>query len=152
MANEPLKLDNLGCVYEAACKLFLENDIENTTTVMPVRKSGVSLSSINRYFTNKNDATILRETFVGLWASIALSYDCDPQYGIFPVNNNSFWDPKSMDTLLFSSYVGGAYIYECRSGKIEFLRATEKYDYKCMIPLVQPEGCDDTGRFFTEVC
>ncbi len=43
------------------------------------------------------------------------------------LNNDSFWDPNSMDTLIFNSYVGGACIYEYHSGKIELLRATEKY-------------------------
>ena len=43
------------------------------------------------------------------------------------LDNNSFWDPESMDTLIFNSYVGGACIYEYHRGRIELLRATEKY-------------------------
>ena len=43
------------------------------------------------------------------------------------LDNNSFWDPKSMDTLIFNSYIGGACIFEYHKGRIELLRATEKY-------------------------
>ncbi len=43
------------------------------------------------------------------------------------LDNNAFWDPKSMDTLIFSSYVGGACIFEYRGGVIEMLRANNKY-------------------------
>ncbi len=43
------------------------------------------------------------------------------------LDNNSFWDPESMDTLIFNSYVGGACIFEYNNGSIELLRATEKY-------------------------
>lgn len=42
-------------------------------------------------------------------------------------DNKSFWDPSSMDTLIFNSYVGGACIFEYRNGNIELLRATDKY-------------------------
>ncbi|MDD3920296.1 MAG: EAL domain-containing protein [Eubacteriales bacterium] len=43
------------------------------------------------------------------------------------LDNNAFWDPESMDTLIFNSYVGGACIYEYHNGTIELLRATKKY-------------------------
>lgn len=43
------------------------------------------------------------------------------------LDNNRFWDPKSMDTLIFNSYIGGACIFEYNNGKIELLRANEKY-------------------------
>ena len=43
------------------------------------------------------------------------------------LDNNTFWNPESMDTLIFNSYVGGACIYEYNQGRIELLRATEKY-------------------------
>ena len=43
------------------------------------------------------------------------------------LDNNAFWDPKSMDTLIFNSYVGAACIYEYHNGSIELLRATDKY-------------------------
>lgn len=43
------------------------------------------------------------------------------------LNTNSFWDPRSMDTLIFNSYLGGACILEVYNGKIEMLRANDKY-------------------------
>lgn len=43
------------------------------------------------------------------------------------LNNNAFWDPKSMETLIFNSYVGGACIFEYHNGKTELLRVNEQY-------------------------
>ncbi|NLW69578.1 MAG: PAS domain-containing protein, partial [Eubacteriaceae bacterium] len=43
------------------------------------------------------------------------------------LNSNSFWDPKSMDTLIFNSFVGNACIYEFKNGTVELIRASEKY-------------------------
>ncbi|MDO5112402.1 MAG: PAS domain-containing protein, partial [Clostridia bacterium] len=43
------------------------------------------------------------------------------------LDNNAFWDPKSMDTLIFNSYVGGACIFEYQDGKVEVLRVNQKY-------------------------
>ncbi len=43
------------------------------------------------------------------------------------LNNNAFWDPKSMETLIFNSYVGGACIFEYHHGKTELLRVNEQY-------------------------
>lgn len=40
---------------------------------------------------------------------------------------NMFWDPKSMETLIFNSYVGGAAVAEYCNGKIEYLRINEKF-------------------------
>lgn len=43
------------------------------------------------------------------------------------LDNNAFWNPKSMDTLIFNSYVGSACIFEFSDGRIEVLRVTDKY-------------------------
>lgn len=43
------------------------------------------------------------------------------------LDNNAFWDPRSMETLIFNSYVGGACIFEYKDGKIEMLRINRKY-------------------------
>lgn len=42
-------------------------------------------------------------------------------------DNNAFWDPDSMDTLIFNSYVGAACIFEYHNGRCEVLRANDKY-------------------------
>ncbi len=43
------------------------------------------------------------------------------------LDNNLFWDPKSMETLIFNSYVGGACIFEQYKGAVELLRSNEQY-------------------------
>ena len=43
------------------------------------------------------------------------------------LDNNEFWNPKSMETLIFNSYVGGACIFEFTDGKSELLRVNDQY-------------------------
>ncbi len=43
------------------------------------------------------------------------------------MDNNAFWDPKSMETLIFNSYVGGACIFEYLDGAMELLRVNDHY-------------------------
>lgn len=43
------------------------------------------------------------------------------------LDKNAFWDPKSMETLVFNSYVGGACVFEYCNGKSELLRMNDKY-------------------------
>lgn len=43
------------------------------------------------------------------------------------LDNNAFWDPKSMDSLIFNSYIGSACIFEYHSGRVELLRVSKKY-------------------------
>ena len=43
------------------------------------------------------------------------------------LDNNAFWNPDSMDTLIFSSYVGAACIFEDNGGDIEILRVSDGY-------------------------
>lgn len=43
------------------------------------------------------------------------------------VKPEKFWDPNSLETLIFSSYVGGAAILKLLNGQIEVLRINEKY-------------------------
>ncbi len=38
-----------------------------------------------------------------------------------------FWDPESLETIIFSNYVGGAAIFDYRGGNIEVLRVNKKY-------------------------
>ncbi|MDD3831508.1 MAG: EAL domain-containing protein [Clostridia bacterium] len=42
-------------------------------------------------------------------------------------DNNKFWDPTSLDTLVFNTYVGGACIIELHNDHIEILRANDKF-------------------------
>ena len=43
------------------------------------------------------------------------------------LDNSAFWDPDSMDTLIFNSYVGAACISEYCEGRLQILRVNEKY-------------------------
>lgn len=38
-----------------------------------------------------------------------------------------FWNPKSMETLVFNNFVGGAVIFSYQNGKAEILRVNKKY-------------------------
>ena len=51
----------------------------------------------------------------------------EPVKTVSYLDSNNFWDPKSMDTLIFNSFVGGACIFEYHGGRIEILRTTDKY-------------------------
>ena len=42
-------------------------------------------------------------------------------------DSSEFWNPRSMDTLIFNSYVGGACVFEYYKGKIEVLRLNDRY-------------------------
>ncbi len=42
-------------------------------------------------------------------------------------NARDFWDPKSLETLIFSNYVGGAAIFTYNKEKFEILRINQKY-------------------------
>ncbi len=43
------------------------------------------------------------------------------------LNAYDFWNPVSLETLIFSNYVGGAAIFDYHDGEIEILRLNEKY-------------------------
>ncbi len=45
------------------------------------------------------------------------------------LNNNEFWNPKSMETLIFNSYIGGACIfeYDTVTQRTELLRINDQY-------------------------
>ena len=43
------------------------------------------------------------------------------------MNPFDFWNPKSMESLFFNRFVGGAAIFAYKRGRIEILRLNEKY-------------------------
>ena len=43
------------------------------------------------------------------------------------LDNNDFWNARSMDTLVFNNYVGGACIFEFKEGKAELLRVNDQF-------------------------
>ena len=42
-------------------------------------------------------------------------------------NSEKFWDPKSIDTMIFNSFVGGASVFEYCEGNVEIIRTNDKY-------------------------
>jgi diguanylate cyclase (GGDEF)-like protein/PAS domain S-box-containing protein len=42
-------------------------------------------------------------------------------------NQNSFWDPSSIESLIFNSYIGGACIFELKDGKSELIRFNDRF-------------------------
>lgn len=43
------------------------------------------------------------------------------------LENSEFWNPRSLETLIFNSYVGGACIFEYRNGKTVIMRTNDEY-------------------------
>lgn len=42
-------------------------------------------------------------------------------------DSEAFWNPKSMETLIFNSFVGGASVFEYYNDKVEIIRVNDKY-------------------------
>lgn len=55
------------------------------------------------------------------------------------LNAHNFWNPDSLETLIFSNYVGGAAIFEYRLGKAEVLRVNQKYLQEICMNLTEKE-------------
>ena len=56
------------------------------------------------------------------------------------LNSKTFWDPRSLETLIFNSYVGGACIYEYRGGQMELIRVNEHYAAEIGVEQMAEEG------------
>ncbi|MDD4509391.1 MAG: EAL domain-containing protein [Oscillospiraceae bacterium] len=68
---------------------------------------------------------------VAEYETLASKADKEPEMmaleTVAALDNNAFWDPESMETLIFNSYVGGACVVEYHNGKAEILRANDRY-------------------------
>ena len=53
-----------------------------------------------------------------------------------------FWDPKSMETLIFNNFVGGAVIFSYQNGKAEILRVNKKYIREIGMNMLEQEILD----------
>ena len=53
--------------------------------------------------------------------------------------NSNFWDPNSLETLIFNSYVGGACIFEYRNGRTQVVRTNDQFE-KAFGKIKPPEG------------
>lgn len=43
------------------------------------------------------------------------------------MNTDSFWNPASIETMVFNRYAGGACVFECTRSRIELLRVNDKF-------------------------
>ena len=53
-----------------------------------------------------------------------------------------FWDPSSMETLIFNNFVGGAVIFTYQDGKAEILRVNKKYVKEIGMNMLEQEILD----------
>ena len=77
------------------------------------------------------------------------------------LDSNAFWNPESIESLIFNSYVGGACVMEFTENKCEIIRANEKYreELRTELPTVELLKLDpyafmsreDAQRIQTEV-
>ena len=73
---------------------------------------------------------------------------------ISAMDAGKFWDPSSMETLIFNNFVGGAVIYTYSNGKVEILRFNKKYVREIGMNMIEQEildtdpflGMDDKNR------
>lgn len=54
-------------------------------------------------------------------------------------NATSFWNPESLETLIFSNYVGAAALFDYRDGKLEIIRVNQKYVKEMGMGLTEKE-------------
>jgi AcrR family transcriptional regulator len=65
MANEEIRVANMGNVLRTTIDLFLEYGIQNTTREMIARASGLSRRSTERYFPTKTDFVVQAAEWFG---------------------------------------------------------------------------------------
>lgn len=53
-----------------------------------------------------------------------------------------FWDPRSMETLIFNNFVGGAVIFSYQNGSAEILRVNKKYVREIGMNMIEQEILD----------
>lgn len=59
------------------------------------------------------------------------------------LDNNAFWNPKSIETLIFNSYVGGACIYEAHNEVNTLIRASDRYAHELTDLIPDAEDLSD---------
>lgn len=67
------------------------------------------------------------DKYVGLISSGFVGAAIPQMKLIENLDANNFWNPYSLETLIYSNYVGGAAIFDYHNGKIEILRVNTKY-------------------------
>ncbi len=70
---------------------------------------------------------LCEDDYVNIISGSIISTEVPQVEAIEIINANNFWDPKSLETLIFSNYVGGACIFEFDGENVEVLRVNTKY-------------------------
>ena len=72
---------------------------------------------------------VTREEYLNILSSSAIGKITKPLNLIDRFNSFNFWDPRSLDTFIFSNLVGGASVfqYDLKNNNLEILRINEKY-------------------------
>ena len=66
------------------------------------------------------------------------------------MNAERFWDPDSLETLIFNTYVGAAAIFSYENGNVEFLRVNQKYIKEIGMNMTEQEIlCSKPWEHFT---
>ncbi len=58
-------------------------------------------------------------------------------------NAAQFWDPRSMETLIFSKFVGGAAIFSFKNGDVSLVRVNDKYVHEIGMGITAKEFIDN---------
>lgn len=67
------------------------------------------------------------------------------------MDSGKFWDPNSLETLIFNNFVGGAAIFTYSGGEIEILRVNKKYMKEVGMNMTEKEVLDsDPWSYFDE--
>ncbi|MBR7084951.1 MAG: EAL domain-containing protein [Oscillospiraceae bacterium] len=70
---------------------------------------------------------------------------------IHTMDAGKFWNPASLETLIFNHFVGGAVIFTYQDGKVEILRVNEKYIKELSMNMTEKEIIrHDPWRAFDE--
>ncbi|MCR5813071.1 MAG: EAL domain-containing protein [Desulfovibrio sp.] len=68
------------------------------------------------------------------------------------INAGNFWNPDSMETLIFSNFVGAALLFSYEEGKMELLRVNEKYIHEIGMNMTEKDLLGtDPWQVFDEV-
>lgn len=65
--------------------------------------------------------------YVELWEQSEQENETKKMETLSGMDADDFWDPDSLETLVFNRFSGGAAVFEYKNGKLELLRINEKY-------------------------
>ena len=85
---------------------------------------------------------VTEEEFVGMLGKLEHEPLSPAMELLDAINAGKFWDPNSLETLIFNNLVGGAIIFSYRNDTIEILRVNEKYLFETGMRMTEKEMLD----------